>query len=143
MLLIKPSNKVLNNIVSRKGEDKYDIKQNQTTFHMTVTLFSDVHFVLLLISGCVFFFGAAVVYTHLIAFAKSQGMSSPLRNVMISLIGFMSLLGRITLGMLSQHPKISTMVVYTVAMFLSGNNFFLLHVTGDGSPATHTLECKF
>ena len=86
MLIIKQNNKVPNNIASSSREFenksiiKHNVKQNQSYSQMTVTLFSNVHLVLLLISDCVFFFGAAVIYTHLTAFAKSQGMSSSLRN---------------------------------------------------------------
>ena len=60
------------------------------------------------------------MYTHFMAFAESQGVASSLRSLIISLIGFSSLLGRIALGMLSQHPNINTIVLYIAAVFLSG-----------------------
>ena len=88
---------------------------------MTVAILSNSHFMLLMVSSIMFQIGTGVVLTHTMAFAESQGISSSIGNMMISLIGVSSLVGRFSLGILSQLPLISTIVLYFVAIFLCGN----------------------
>ena len=129
MLIIKPRDQILkgNNCAKSKLMQESSISQNaqivtekKDSFEMLVSLFSNTYFILMFISDCVFMFGVAIMYTHFMAFAESQGVSSSLRSLIISLIGFSSLLGRIALGMLSQHPNINTIMLYIAAVFPSG-----------------------
>ena len=96
------------------------IEIKTTYFQDMATLFANVHFNLLLVSDVVFLFGGSVMYTHIMAYAESQGISSSLGRLMISLLGFSSIFGRIVLGLLSQHPKIDTVVLYIITVVTSG-----------------------
>ena len=113
-----------------------DINPNESVKYLTASVLSNLHFILLLINTTMFLFGTAVVFTHLIAFAESQGISPSLGNMMISTLGFCALIGRIGLSSLSQHPKINTIMLYIVAVFLSGKYSF-------SSSHTHSTASSF
>ena len=107
----------MNNDIS----SKISLPQNHSVKHLTATVLSNIHFILLLINAAMFLFGTGVVFTHIMAFTQSQGISSSLGSMMISVLGLSALLGRIGLGMLSQLPWLDTIILYTVAVFIEGN----------------------
>ena len=84
-------------------------------------LFSNVNFILLLFTNAMLYFGMAIAYTYLKAYAEQQGMSSSLGNTMMSVLGLCSLLGRLGLGAASQHPRMNIIVLFIVAILISGN----------------------
>ena len=96
------------------------VRPRNNAVQMTMALFTNGRFVLMTVSCAVFLFGVAVMYTHLMAFAKTQGISSALRSLLVSLLGLSSLIGRIALGLLSQHPYINTIVLYIITVLISG-----------------------
>ena len=102
-----------------KCNGSIEMKNNDSAKHMTVTVLSHIRFILLLINGSMFLFGTGVVFTHIMAFAESQDISHSLGNLMISVLGLSSLIGRIILSLFSQHPLINTKELYIVAEFLS------------------------
>ena len=72
-----------------------------------------------------FLFGSSIVFTHIIAYAESQGISATLAKVMVTLLGVSSLLGKIGLGFISQKDGVNTILLYIVAVFISGEFNFL------------------
>ena len=82
MLIMKPKNQ--NDVISKTKPteetfktDLYnlnvaDLSGHESTLKMVTSLFSNFNFILLLINGSSVIFGAAVVYTHLVAYAESQ-----------------------------------------------------------------------
>ena len=100
---------------------KISLSDNHSVKHLTATVLSNIHFKLLLINAAMFLFGTGVVFTYIMAFTQSQGISSSLGSMMISVLGLSALLGRIGLGMLSQLPWLDTIVLYSVTVFIEGN----------------------
>ena len=74
----------------------------------------------LLLNSLLFLFGLSVVFTHIAAYAESQGISASLGRALVSVIGGGALIGKIGLGVLSQIPCTDTFVLYTVAVALTG-----------------------
>ena len=61
-----------------------------------------------------------MVFTHIAAYAESQGISTSLGRALVSVIGGGALIGKIGLGVLSQIPCTDTFVLYIVAVALRG-----------------------
>ena len=93
---------------------------NNNALHLTARVLSNVHFILLLINAIMLLFGSGVVFTHIMAFAQAQGSSASLGSMMISALGLSALLGRMGLGMLSQLPWVDTIILYALAVFITG-----------------------
>ena len=136
MLFMKPKknqNDVISKTKSTDGTFKTDLHNpnvadlsgHQSTWKMVTSSFSNFNFVLLLINGSSVIFGAAVVYTHLAAYAESQGISP---SLMISLLGLSNLIGKLSLSALSQHPRINTVVLYIVTGIVAGEYYISLPV---------------
>ena len=94
---------------------------------MTFTLFSNTNFVFLLCNCFAFEFGNAVVYTYIVAFAASEGVHQSLGNILVSTLGLSSLIGRVVLSILSQHPRTNTIILYTTVLAICGN-FFIFNL---------------
>ena len=77
-------------------------------------------FILVLVNIFLFLFGCSVVFTHIIAFAESQGISSSLGRVLVSILGGAGIAGRLGLSTLSQMPCTNTFVIYIAAVSLTG-----------------------
>ena len=129
MLIIKPKDKrrpkTRKRTSSKQSSEITTIdytlaKPQKSSLQLAVTLFRNVHFILLLINNSVFYFGIAVIFTHLMAFAESRGVSPALRSLLISLLGLSSLTGRLALGLLGQHHKVNTIILYIIAVFSTG-----------------------
>ena len=115
---------VKNNCTNDKSVEKDNYSSNNFTAHkMAYVLFSNLNFNLLLIAHVALLFGLAVMYTHLLAFAKTEGMSEYVRSLMISLLGLFSLFGRIGLGALGQLPCMNIVVLYITAILATGKCF--------------------
>ena len=67
-------------------------------------LYTNVSFVLLLISLSMFLFGTSVVFTHILPYAESEKVSSSIGLLLVSVIGGAALVGRIALGAIAQLP---------------------------------------
>ena len=134
MLIMKPYNpKPLGNVeetyhkeltvqneMKTQMTSKPDFKRQDSVRSMTGSVLCNFNFILLMINTWMFLFGVGVVYTHILAFVESQGISSSLGNMMISATGLSALIGRILLSGLSQHPKINTHVLYVITVFFCG-----------------------
>lgn len=110
-----------NGRVTNNNEYSKTIVIHQSVKSMTLSIFSNLHFILLMLNTFMFLFGTAVVFTHIMAFAKSEGISASFSNVMVSALGLFSILGRVGLGSLSQLPWINTIWLYIFGVFFCGN----------------------
>ena len=98
--------------------------------HLTTELLVNFHFLLLLINTVMFFFGASVMYTHVLAYAKFRGTSQSIGVWLMSVFAVSTVLGRIVLSVISQHPRVSTIWVYVLATFLCGKLLITNHQDG-------------
>ena len=94
--------------------------QKHSAKYITAKLFSNYHFVFLMFSVAMLHGGTAVVFTHIVAFAESQGNSASFGSVVVSAIGFSILIGRILLGLLIQAPWVNAIALYTACVCFSG-----------------------
>ena len=89
-----------NGRMTNNNEDSKIIVIHQSVKSMTLSIFSNLHFISLMLNTFMFLFGTAVVFTHIMAFAKSEGISASFSNVMVSALGLFSILGRVGFGFL-------------------------------------------
>ena len=101
-----------------------DTKTENSAAQMTFALFSNPSFIFLLCNCFAFQFGNAVVYTHIVAFAASEGVHQSMANVLVSALGLSSLFSRVILSALSQHPRINTVILYTTVIVICGNTSY-------------------
>ena len=99
---------------------RLDRRKTPTTREMTIEVFHYVPFILLLFNISLFFFGLTAVYTHIFAFAESQGMVSAMSSIMASVLGVSALAGRLMLSATMQQPRVDTFVLYIVSVFSCG-----------------------
>ena len=114
---------VLADTVKKDKDRNKDIKveeDDDTFWKQTKETFKNFYFLLLLLNGALFLFGSSIVFTHIIAYAESQGISATLAKVMVTLLGVASLLGKIGLGFISQKDGVNTILLYIAAVFTSG-----------------------
>ena len=97
----------------------YDSKAEKSAKQMAFTLFSNPSFIFLVCNCFAFQFGNAVVYTHIVAFAASESIDESLGNTLVSALGLSSLISRVVLSVLSQHPRINTIILYTTIVVLT------------------------
>lgn len=67
-----------------------------------------------------------MVFTHILSFVESEGVSESSGKSMVTVIGGAALAGRIGLSGLSQLSWVNTIILYTVAVFLCGK-FMLIY----------------
>ena len=83
-------------------------------------LYTNVSFVLLLISLSMFLFGTSIVFTHILPYAESENVSSSIGLLLVSVLGGAGLAGKIGLGAIAQLPRVNPIVLYIIAVFLCG-----------------------
>ena len=91
-------------------------------------LYTNVSFVLLLISLSMFLFGTSVVFTHILPYAESENVSSSIGLLLVSVLGAAALVGKIGLGAIAQLPPVSPIVLYIITVFLCGMYFLLKNI---------------
>lgn len=89
----------------------------------TIDIICNPNMILTLINSWMFLFRLSVVFTHIAAYAESQGISPSLSRALVSVLGGAGLVGRIGLSGLSQIPCTNTFVLYIVSVALTGENF--------------------
>ena len=94
--------------------------QKKSASQQSLEILRNPHFILLLVNILLFLFGCSVVFTHIIAFAESQGISPSLGRLLVSILGGAGIAGRVGLSGLSQLPCTNTIVLYCVAVALTG-----------------------
>ena len=103
-------------------EDSTKETTEESLKEQTKNILTNPYFALLLVNGSMFLFGSSVVFTHIIAYAESQGISPALGRAMVSLLGVASLAGKLCLGLVSQQKSVNTVMLYIAAVFISGKS---------------------
>ena len=89
-------------------------------------LYTNMSFVLLMISLAMFLVGKSIVFTHILPYAVSENISSSVRLLLVSILGCSALVGKLALGAFAQLPRVNPIVLYITAICLSGMTSFLL-----------------
>ncbi len=102
-----------------------DAKNNCATFiTMTMEILRKPAVLIMFISTFFFLAGTAVVYCHLLVYAEYQGISRNMGSLMISCLGIFSFAGRLGLSTMSQQPCTDTVVLYIIAILITGKYFW-------------------
>ena len=108
-------------------------KKTQDTMHIQKTnrrLCANVRFAIF----CVSFFcasaGVSSVYMHLQAFAVTSGIDKHKSNMLVSVIGVSSIVGRAASGFIVHFLKLPTLAIYILYMALAGAATVLLPLYG-------------
>ena len=91
-------------------------------------LYTNVSFVLLMISLAMFLFAKSIVFTHILPYAVSENISSSVRLLLVSILGCSALVGKLALGAIAQLPRVNPIVLYMIAIGLSGMTSFLIKI---------------
>ena len=102
-------------ITARRGS-----RVKKTVKEKLKLLYTNVSFILLLISFSLFLFGTSVVFTHILPYAESESVSSSIGLLLVSVLGGAGLAGRIGLGAIAQLPRVNPIVLYIIAVLLCG-----------------------
>ena len=68
-------------------------------------LYTNVSFVLLMISLAMFLFGTSVVFTHILPYAVSENISSSVQLLLVSILRCSAFVGKLALGAINQSPS--------------------------------------
>ncbi len=102
-----------------------DAKNNCASFiTMTMEILHKPAVLIMFISTFFFLTGTAVVYCHLLVYAEYQGISQNMGSLMISCLGIFSFAGRLGLSTMSQQPCTDTVVLYIIAILITGQYFW-------------------
>ena len=113
------SHSSINNL--NNHQSKNDGKMILNMKQKTTALLCNVNLTLTLINSAMFLFGLSVVFTHIAAYAESQGVSPSLGRALVSVLGGAGLAGRIGLSAMSNIPCTNTFGLYIAAVALTGN----------------------
>ena len=94
--------------------------ETKTIKQQTIDIMCNPNMILTLINSWMFLFGLSVVFTHITAYAESQGTSPSLSRALVSVLGVAGLVGRIGLSGLGQITCTNTFALYIAAVALTG-----------------------
>ncbi len=98
-----------------------DTKNNCASFiTMTIEIIRRPAVLIMFTSTFFFLAGTAVVYCHLLVYAEYQGVSRNMGSLMISCLGICSFAGRLGLSTMSQQPCTDTVLLYIIAILITG-----------------------
>ena len=106
-------------ITARRGS-----RVKKTVKEKLKLLYTNVSFILLLVSFSLFLFGTSVVFTHILPYAESESVSSSIGLLLVSVLGGAGLAGKIGLGTIAQLPRVNPIVLYIIAVLLCGMNSY-------------------
>ncbi len=110
---------------NEKGDDKA-VEHNCASFlTMTLEIIKRPPVIIMYISTLFFLAGTAVVYTHLLVYAEYQGVPKAIGTLMISCLGVSALAGRLGLGTMSQQSCTDTVILYIMAILITGMHYFV------------------
>ncbi len=126
-MLIFPQSKIKEPM--QNGDVKYNSEKDAITategdkhgfMKMTIEVCRNPAFLVLLLGTFFFLNGVGVVYTHLFAYVEYQNLPPEIGSLMVSVLGLMSVIGRIGLGSIGQHPSTDIIILYAVAIAITG-----------------------
>ncbi len=104
---------------------------DNSLWHHTISVFTNKHFFAYVLNSFLIYFGCGVIFTHLTAYAASVGKSTSFGNLLLSVFGVSSILGRIVLNALCQQKLVSSILLYIVVVALCGKIFDTVTVVSD------------
>ena len=110
-------------VVDKSEKKNMSTTKTENIKQQTIDIICNPNMILTLINSWMFLFGLSVVFTHIAAYAESQGISPSLSRALVSVLGGAGLVGRIGLSGLSQIPCTNTFTLYIVAVALTGEIF--------------------
>ena len=114
-------NKKLKESSNEVTNDDKEVEHNCGSFlTMTLEIIKRPPVVIMFISTIFFLAGTAVVYTHLLVYAEYQGVPKAIGTLMISCLGVSALAGRLGLSAMSQQHCTDTVLLYIMAIFITG-----------------------
>ena len=81
-----------------------------------------------MISLAMFLFAKSIVFTHILPYDVSENISSSARLLLVSILGCSALVGKLALGAIAQLPRVNPIVLYMIAIGLSGMTSFLIKI---------------
>ena len=102
-----------------------DIDHNRTSYFYPFRLYQ---YWLLQFNTLLFCLSLSVVLTHVFAYSQYQGLKQDKATILIAINGAASAVGRISLGALAQHRKISTILLFIVCYAAAGVACLLMTV---------------
>ncbi len=87
---------------------------------LTMKLFTNRNFLLLLFSHVIHVTGINALYTFILALLESEGLSANMSNMVLSSMGFSSLLGNLGLSGLSQLSGFRSMQILVISAVICG-----------------------
>jgi hypothetical protein len=94
-------------------------------------LFVNKQYIIFLASSFVFYFFIIVPYVYLVDMVSLLGFSDNEAALLLSIIGIGRTVGQIVLGCLGDIPKVNSLLVYSVAISVSGVATALIPVSSD------------
>ncbi|XP_064651217.1 monocarboxylate transporter 12-like [Lineus longissimus] len=76
-------------------------------------------FILIIIS-CTFWTAQTTMFIYLVDYALSRDIDKTHGTILLSIIGILNTIGRILIGLLTDHPKVDCYVVYGLSLVIAG-----------------------
>ena len=102
-----------------------DIDTNRTSYLYPFRLYQ---YWLLQLNTLLFCLSLSVVLTHVFAYSQYQGLKQDKATILIAINGAANVVGRLSLGALAQHRKISTIILFIVCYAAAGVACLLMTV---------------
>ncbi len=106
------------NTPAKHAEKEYE--QVSSMRELTMKLFTNRSFLLLLFSHVIHVTGINALYTFILALLESEGLSANMSNMVLSSMGFSSLLGNLGLSGLSQLSGFRSMQILVISGVICG-----------------------
>ncbi|XP_074658123.1 monocarboxylate transporter 12-like [Tubulanus polymorphus] len=88
------------------------------SFHWKI--WRNINFLVLFSNNVLVCFGFSIIYVHVAAFSQKIGLDSNSAAWILTTIGAMSMLGKFTLGVLANHPRVSEHLLYILPLGVGG-----------------------
>ncbi len=98
---------------------------DEPMLRMITNILSRRPMVILFINVFLFYGGQSVVYMHTVAYAKTSGHTRDFAVLLMSLIGFCNILGKLFSGFVGQHRRVNIIVLYFIALTCAGRSCFI------------------
>ena len=97
-----------------------DYKEVSSLKELTMKLINNRSFLLLLWSSAIYAAGLNALYTLILALFESEGLSSNMSNMVLSSMGFATLVGNLGLSGLSQLPGFNSVLLHGLSAVICG-----------------------
>ena len=128
MLILSPVQGGTSSQTTNNKHTETECKQASSMKELTLKLFHNRSYLLLLWSSVIYSSGLNALYTFIMALFESEGLSFNMSNMVLSVMGFATLVGNLGLSGLSQLPGLNSIVLHAVSAVISGELLSVLHL---------------